>query len=148
MENKPEENNKQVEITIGNITGTSGNFNVAGGNITTHTTTTTTSGLSAAEINQLFDKLYTSIETRPDTAAVDKEDLKTDLKEIQTTVMEAVKQEQQVDENFLSRRFRNIARTAPDILDVIVTTLANPLAGLGIVAAKIAKKAKEETGTA
>jgi hypothetical protein len=32
----------------------------------------------------------------------------------------------------------------PDMLDVIVTTLANPLVRLGIVAHKIAAKAREE----
>ena len=34
---------------------------------------------------------------------------------------------------------------APDVLDVIVATLGNPLAGLGVAAKKIAEKAKEET---
>jgi hypothetical protein len=34
---------------------------------------------------------------------------------------------------------------APDILDVVVATLGNPLAGLGVAAKKIAKKAKEGT---
>jgi hypothetical protein len=33
---------------------------------------------------------------------------------------------------------------APDILDVVVATLVNPLAGLGVAAKKIADKAKEE----
>ncbi len=50
-----------------------------------------------------------------------------------------------MDESFLSRRFRNIARVAPDILDVVVATLTNPLAGLGLVATKIAEKAREDT---
>jgi len=35
---------------------------------------------------------------------------------------------------------------APDVLDVVVATLANPLAGLGVAVKKIAEKAKEETG--
>jgi hypothetical protein len=47
-------------------------------------------------------------------------------------------------EGFLSRRFRNIARLAPDVLD-LVAMLANPLAGLGVAVKKIAEKAKEET---
>jgi hypothetical protein len=31
---------------------------------------------------------------------------------------------------------------APDILDVVIATIANPLAGLGLVSKKIAEKAK------
>jgi hypothetical protein len=50
-----------------------------------------------------------------------------------------------VDEGFLSRRFRNIARMPPDILDLVVAMLANPLSGLGVAARNIAEKAKEET---
>src|SRR5687768_9545908 len=51
---------------------------------------------------------------------------------------------EKVNESFLSPRFRNIARMAPDVLDVIVASLANPLAGLGVAVKKIAEKAKEE----
>ena len=45
----------------------------------------------------------------------------------------------------MSRRFRNIARTAPDVLEVVVATLGNPLAGFGVAVKKITEKAKEET---
>ena len=48
-----------------------------------------------------------------------------------------------MDEGFLSRRLRNIARMAPDVLDVVVATLANPLAGLGVAAKKLAEKEAE-----
>jgi hypothetical protein len=34
---------------------------------------------------------------------------------------------------------------APDLLDVVVVTLENPLAGLGVAVKKIADKAKQET---
>lgn len=134
---------KLTSVRVGNISEISGNVNVAGGDITTHHTTT---DLSAAEIRQLFDDLYAKIETRPETPAADKEDLKAEVKEIQATVAEAVQKNEKVDEGFLSRRFRNIARMAPDVLDVIVATLGNPLGGLGVAVRKIAEKAKEETG--
>jgi len=52
-----------------------------------------------------------------------------------------------VDEGFLSRRFRNIARVAPDVLDVVVATLGSPLAGLGVAVKKIAEKVREEVST-
>jgi cell division septum initiation protein DivIVA len=133
---------KQTSVRVGNISDISGSVNVAGGNITTHHTVT---GLSAAEIKQLFDGLYSQIDARPQTSPADKEDLKAEVKEIQSTVTEATQKNEKIDESFLSRRFRTIARMAPDILDVVVATLANPLAGLGVTAKKIAEKAKEET---
>ena len=133
---------KSTSVRVGNISDISGNVNVAGGNITTHHTVT---GLSAAEIKQLFDGLYSQIDARANTSPADKEDIKAEVKEIQSTVTESAQKNEKVDENFLSRRFRNIARMAPDVLDVVVATLGNPLAGLGVAVKKIAEKAKEET---
>jgi len=134
--------NKRTSVKVGNISDVSGNMNIAGGNITTHHTTT---GLSAAEIKQLFDGLYMEIDKLANSSVADKEDIKVEVKEIQSTVTEAAQKNEKVDEGFLSRRFRNIARMAPDVLDVVVATLANPLAGLGVAVKKIAEKAKEET---
>jgi hypothetical protein len=114
---------------VGNISDISGSVNVAGGDITTYHTVT---GLSAAEIKQLFDGLYTVIESNKKVSPTKKEDLKAEVKEIQTTVTEATQNNEKVDEGFLSRRFRNIARMAPDVLDFVVAMLANPLAGLGV----------------
>ena len=132
----------QVGIKVGNISGVSGDVNIAGGDITTIKTTT---GLSAAEIAQLFNELYSAIEANAKASPADKEDLKAEVKEIQSTVSEAAQKNEKIDEGFLARRFRNIARMAPDILDVVVATLGNPLAGLGVAVKKIAEKAKEET---
>jgi hypothetical protein len=130
------------QVRGGNVSDISGNVNVAGGNITTHQTIT---GLSAAEIKQLFDQLYTAIDSRAETPSVDKEDLIAEVKEFQSSVTEAAQKNEKVDEGFLSRRFRNIARMAPDVLDVVVKTMANPLLGIGEVANQIAERAKEET---
>jgi len=143
MPTKKSENSKQRTITVGNISDVSGAVNVAGGNITTHQTG---SSLSVAEIERLFSQLYSTVEARPATSQADKEDLKAEMKEIQSTVTMAAQKNERVDDGFLSRRFRNIARMAPDVLDVIVATLANPLAGLGVAVKKIADKAREEIG--
>jgi transposase-like protein len=142
MPKKKPDSNKQTSVRVGNISDISGNVNVAGANITTHHTVT---GLSAGEIKQLFDELYSQIDARANTSPAAKEDIKAEVKEIQSTVTEAAQKNEKIDESFLSRRFRNIARMAPDLLDVVVATLANPLAGLGVAAKKIAEKAKEET---
>ena len=130
-------NDKSTEITVGDISGVNGTVNIAGGDITTHHT----SGLSGPELQQLFDTIYTRIESRPQTPPAQKEDLKAEVQEIQETVTEAAKEKKKVDEGFLAHRFRNIARMAPDILEVVVAALANPLAGLGVAVRKIAEKA-------
>ena len=142
MPNEKRASNNKSSVRVGNISDVSGSVNIAGGDITTNQTI---NGLSAAEIKQLFDQLYTAIETRAGTSSAAQEDLKAEVKEIQSTVTEAAKKNEKVDEGFLSRHFRNIARMAPDILDVVVSTLGNPLAGLGVAVKKIAEKAKKET---
>jgi hypothetical protein len=142
MPKKKRASNKQTTVRVGDISDISGNVNIAGGDITTHHTIT---GLSATEIKQLFDGLYSRIDARADTSPADKEDIKAEVKEIQATVTEAAQKNEKLDEGFISRRFRNIARMAPDVLDVVVATLGNPLAGLGVAVKKIAEKAKEET---
>ena len=142
MPKKKPASQKQPTVKVGNISDVSGSMNIAGGNITTHHTTI---GLNAAEIKQLFDQLYTVIESNTKTSPANKEDIKAEVKELQSIVTEATQKNEKMDESFLSRRFRNIARMAPDVLDVVVATLANPLAGLGIAVKKIAEKAKEET---
>ena len=80
MPRKKRESSKQTSVRVGNISDISGNVNVAGGNITTHHTTT---GLSAAEIKQLFDQLYSNVDARPATSLAEKEDLKAEVAEIQ-----------------------------------------------------------------
>lgn len=142
MPKKKSASNKQTSVRVGNISDISGNVNVAGGNITTHHTTT---GFSAAEIKQLFEGLYSQIDARANTSPADKEDIKAEVQEIQSTVTAAAQKNEKIDESFIARRFRNIARMAPDVLEVVVATLGNPLAGLGVAVKKIAAKAKEET---
>ena len=65
--------------------------------------------------------------------------MKADVEDIQ----QEVAKKEDADESFLTRRFRNIKRMAPDILDVVLTTLANPRAGFSAVVTKVANKAKE-----
>ena len=52
----------------------------------------------------------------------------------------------QADPTRIERLLNSIAAMAPDILEVAVMTLANPLAGIGLVAHKIGEKAKVTSG--
>lgn len=127
-----------TEIRIGDMSNISGSVNIAGGDLLIQNTS---SGLSAAEIKQLFAQINNAIDTRPSTDPLEKEDLKAEVQEIQQTVSQAAEKNEPIDESFLARRFRNIARIAPDILDVVVAALGNPLAGLGVAVKKIAERA-------
>jgi hypothetical protein len=133
-------NDKNTNIKVGNISNTSGEVNIAGGDIA-HVENK--AGLNSAELKELFNQLYLTIEAKADILPVDKVDLRAEIQEVQSVVTQAVMEDEKVDEKSLARRFRNIARMAPDILDVVVATLANPLAGLGVAVKKIAEKAKE-----
>lgn len=135
MPRRKSTNDKKTSIKTGNISGISGEGNIAGGDITTNKTI---NGLSAADVKLLFDQLFTAIEANSKVSTSNKEDIKADVKDIQAKVTEATENNEKVDESFL-------ARMAPDVLDVIVATLGSPLAGLGVAAKKIAEKAKEET---
>jgi hypothetical protein len=72
---------------------------------------------------------------------------KTDLKENVTKVTEEVSKGKRADRGRLERLLNTIGSLAPDIFEVAIATLANPLAGLGLVAKKIGDKAKLERQT-
>lgn len=129
-------------VTAENISGIKGNINIVGRDIINNQFTV---GLNAAEIAQLFDDLYVGIEARQNSTLPEKETLKAEVEEIQSNVTEAALKNEKVSESFLLRRFRNIARMGPDILDVVIKTLSNPALGITDIINKIAKKAKEET---
>jgi|SRR5271157_174520 len=62
---------------------------------------------------------------------------------VQEIAKEAGKGEQ-ADKGRLERLINTMGMMAPDIFDVAITTLANPLAGLGLVVKKIGDRAKLE----
>ena len=125
-----------ASMRVGNISNVRGEVNIAGRDIVKHE--------SQTELRNIFLDIYRDIDARPATSPAVKEDLKAEVKDIEASVTAAAQKNEKVEEAFLARRFRNIARMAPDILDVVVAMLANPLAGLGIAVRKIAEKAKEE----
>lgn len=101
-----------------------------------------TQGVSGKELAQVFAPIYHQIEAKADLSPQDKADLRTEVDEIKAAV-EGKTDPAEIDDSFLARRLRNIQRMAPDIIEVIATTVVNPAAGLGLVGAKIAARAKE-----
>lgn len=112
---------------------------VQGSNIVIGSNNTVTN--NSVNIAPLFDELYRKLDTHKDLAPETKRDVKEELKEIQSAL-----EAQQPDESFLARRFRNLKRMAPDIADIALETLKNPIGGVAEIIKKVAKKAAEEAG--
>jgi hypothetical protein len=92
-------------------------------------------------ISALFEEVYKKLDEKKDIKQQDKEDVRLDLQEIQKEL-----NEQSPNESFLARRFRNIKRMAPDIADVALETLKNPIGGVVEIIKKVSKKVADETG--
>lgn len=101
-------------------------------------------GTDVADLAQLFEAIYHQIEARPQDPNVDKEEIAGEVKKIED---EAAKGEQ-ANPNKIERWLGNLAQMAPDIWDVTVATLSNPVAGIALVVKKIAEKAKESAQAA
>jgi hypothetical protein len=91
------------------------------------------------QLAPLFETIIKEVEKQPNLTKSDKEDVKAELQEIQTA-LEAPKP----DETFLARRFRNLKRMSPEIVEVAIETLKNPIGGVVEVIKRIAKKMAEE----
>jgi hypothetical protein len=71
-------------------------------------------------IKQLFDGVCRDINASTELSQANKEDIKAEGKVLQSKVTQAAQKNEKLDEGFLSRHFRNIARMAPDLFDVVV----------------------------
>jgi hypothetical protein len=87
----------------------------------------------------LFETIYLVVEKQEHLTTSIKEDVKAELQEIQTAL-----EEPKPDESFLARRFRNLKRMSPEIVEVAFETLKNPIGGVAEVIKRIAKKMAEE----
>lgn len=93
-------------------------------------------------IAPLFETIYHFVETNRKLQAGKKQDAKEELQEIQAAL-----EEPKPDENFIMRRFRNLKRMAPEIVEVAFETLKNPVGGVSEVIKRISKKMAEEANT-
>jgi len=110
--------------------------NVKGSNIVVGNHNTISN--QSINIAPLFQTIYHYVDMHPKLQAGKKQDAKDELKEIQTALEEPIP-----DENFIARRFRNLRRMAPEIVEVALETLKNPVGGVAEVVKWIAKKMAE-----
>lgn len=94
----------------------------------------------AAVLAQWRGQMETKIDDQPDLSIEEKKDLKEQVEKIES---EAAKGDD-ADPSRLEKLINTLCVMAPDIFEVAVTTLANPLAGIGVALKKIGDKAKLE----
>jgi hypothetical protein len=94
------------------------------------------------DLARLFAQIYQQIDARPEDPDVDKEEL---TETVQKVEQEAAKGEE-ANPTKVERWLKFLGNVAPDILEVTVACLTNPLAGVGTVIRKIAEKARAEAG--
>jgi hypothetical protein len=113
MAGKASKKGQQTNIQVKNIHGVRGNLNITSRDIKN---AYNTDGLSPVELRPLFDQIYADIETRSRISPIGKKGLKSEIDQIESTVMQAEQQHKKIKESFLRQRFRGIARIAPDVL--------------------------------
>lgn len=96
-------------------------------------------GLNDNFVSNSFDDLFKAIEHHTKLSYEEKADIRAEIDELR----QELSKKDKANESFLMRRLRNIGRMAPDILEVTLATITNPIAGFGAIAKKIAAKAKK-----
>ncbi|HCR71197.1 MAG TPA: hypothetical protein DIW23_07130 [Anaerolineae bacterium] len=113
----------------GNVTGS----NVVQGNNNIVTNQT-------INLTPLFQTIYQKVDESPNITSSNKEVVKAELAEVKTAL-----ESKQPDESFLERKFRVLKSMAPDIVDVAIETLKNPVSGVAEIIKKVANKMAEDT---
>ena len=85
-------------------------------------------------------QMFKWVDAQPKLSAADKQDVKDSVEKIQAEA----KKGEQADPQRLERLINSIALVAPDAFEVAITTIMNPLAGIGLALKKIADRAKIE----
>ena len=140
MSKKPQQRHMPkptASISVSNVRNVSGEINIAGRDIRKRTTIR--QGASAEVIAQALAEALVKTKKRPKTTRAKKTEIEQEVRAIESELGQ-----KKADKGFLAERFRNLAKMAPDILEVIIAGLGNPAAGVGMVAKKIAEKAKAE----
>ena len=97
---------------------------------------------TAINIADAFNSIYEQIHARPADPDVAPEEIVSQVEYIQQEVVQG----EGANGNKVRRWLRNLADMAPDIFDVTVATIINPVLGITEAIRKIAIKAREEYG--
>ncbi|MBZ0292386.1 MAG: hypothetical protein K8L99_07435 [Anaerolineae bacterium] len=97
---------------------------------------------SGTELADSFRPIYEKIENREDDANVAKDEIAETVKKIEDETGSGEPNIKKIE-----RWLGFLANMAPDIFDVTVATLTNPIVGVGEIIRKVAVKARQENGT-
>ena len=122
------------KFTAGNI---SGNAAIGTG------AQVTQNGLGSQDIGKLFDAIYQKIDARPEDPNVGKEEITENVKNIQ---QEASKGEE-ANEKKIARWLSNLIQMAPDIFEVTVACILNPVMGATLAVRKVVEMIQKDAGT-
>lgn len=126
--------NNSIKVTFkGNVENS--NIINAGGDVEA---TLNSTGNKDKAIEDIFQQIYIQINNRNEDPDVDKAEVVEVVKNIETEC----KKEGQINTGKLTRWLKFLGEMAPDILDVTIKTLSNPLSGIADVVKKISEKAK------
>lgn len=87
-------------------------------------------------INISFAPVYHAIQENAALPPDVKEDLENNVKQLE----QEIKKGDQAEPSFIQKRMETIQKMAPDIAEVVVATLQNPAAGIGLVVKKVIDK--------
>ena len=124
-------------ITTGNVAGTG----IAIGH---GASASVSQGLGGEELAKLFDAVYRRIEQRPDDPEVDKEELAQTVGQVQQEVAKG----EDANEHKLRRWLKTLAELAPDVFEVTLAAIANPVAGAALAVRRVAERLRSEAPSA
>ncbi|MCB9079271.1 MAG: hypothetical protein H6631_16850 [Anaerolineaceae bacterium] len=134
-------------ITIGNVSANvnAGGDIVGGNKITTHITAGAGSPVDVqAQLTAALAQWRVELEAQIATLSNLDDDEKDELKEKADKVQQEAAKGEAANPGKLERLLNSMSAMAPDILEVTVTTLQNPFAGVGLVLKKISDRIKVE----
>jgi len=95
---------------------------------------------SLPSIVEWMAQINKKVNSLPDISQAEKEDIKQQVEKIGDEAQKGSK----ADAGRLEKLINTLNVMAPDVFEVVITTLANPLAGIGMVIKKIGDKVKLE----
>jgi len=123
-------------ITVGNVEGTGIAIGHGAG-------ASVQQGLSGSDVARLFATVYRRIDERPDDPAVDRDEIAVTVREVEQEAAKGADADPDKVEGWL----RRLAGLAPDVLEVTLATIANPVAGVTLAVRKAAERVRAEFGS-
>ena len=116
-----------------------GNVNTGGGSIAGRDVSNISVHIESKteNISNLFSSIYKTIEKQKNLPREKREKINQKIQTLETEVSK-----NKPNESKAEKILTDIAKMSPDILEVVIATISNPLIGLATVARKISKKAK------